>query len=618
MRADLPTAFISCFDKDAAEDERGSFWKKIVDPHEIAELESRPTILEGVLNRNRVDKDRESFFVLKQGVLYYKENASNKDIDGIAKLNFQKIEVFQSTSGSDKIYGIRLYSGNIQTKLLSSSRELILEWYRRMGPMLINRDFFSKYELKDLLGEGAFSQVYKVIERKTGAVYAAKVIKHKMIYSDKRGVLLMKQEIDIMRQLEHPNIIKLIEVHEVNNAIIMILEYAEGNELKKVNMNLTFQDVMVILKSLISVAAYLEKLGIIHRDLKPSNIMILTGDVSAKITKNSTKIIDFGLAAFLSERLILTKCGTPGYIAPEILNQSSRDKIVVSQNVDIYSIGIIFYEMIFKCNPFKEIAGKNDSKKVVRKNANNIIDYDKPTIYKQFLEPRIIDLMKMMASRDDRDRPFASALISHPVVAKGSTLWRTSDYHPQLEENATIHLAVNAYAFKVNPSLFSPPKKLGRLDRPPMIDLELIESEEVYYVEDMSPDARGTMSPLNNRSKYKRRELSNEEMDDNSPSRKRSAKLGSAVSLDKRFRFGNMKDMDSPLLQPAELENSQIVHNSSRGSFRSSSLGKPALAVKTHLSSTKKNTVYETETSYKGLFVLQKCENKEEKPSYYD
>ena len=622
MRSELPTAFVSCFDKDAGEDDRGSFWKKIADPKEISEIESRPTLLEGVLNRNRLDKDRESYFVLKQGVLFYRSDQSKKEIDGIAKLNFQKIEVFQSTSGTDKIYGIRLYSGNIQTKLLSVSREVVLEWYKKLGPMLINRDFFSKYELKDLLGEGAFSQVYKVVEKKTGQNFAAKVIKHKMIYSDKRGVLLMKQEIEIMRQLDHPNVIKLLEVHEVNNAIIMILEYANGSELKKLNITLSFQDVMIILKSLISVCSYLEGLGIIHRDLKPSNIMIANGDGSLKVTKHSTKIIDFGLAAYLSEKLILTKCGTPGYIAPEILNQSSRDKILVSQNVDVYSIGIIFYEMVFKCNPFKESVGKNDSKKVVRKNANNIIDFDKPTVYKQYLEARIIDLMKAMSSRDDKDRPYASALIGHPIVAKGSTLWRTSDYHPQLEENAVNHLSNNAYAFKVNPSIFSPPSSkkfsgsLSRLQRPPLLDLDAIGSGEIYLMEDISPEARGLMSPLNNRSKYKRRDFTQDEIEDMSPSRRRSDKLGSAFSLDKRFRGTYGKEQESPLLQPVDLDGSQVAHNTSRGSFRSSSVGKPR--PKTHLSSTKKNTAYETETSYKGLFVLQKCENKEEKPSYYD
>lgn len=617
MRADLPTAFVSCFDKELNEDDRASFWKKIMDPKEITELENRATVMQGVLHRNRLASDRECFFTLKKGVLYYKTDVSSNEIEGIAKLNFQKIEVFQSSSGAvEKVYGIRLYTGNIQTKLLSLNRDTILEWYRRMGPMLINRDFFSKYELKDLLGEGAFSQVYKVVERKTGATFAAKVIKHKMIYSDKRGVLLMKQEIEIMRQLDHPNIIKLVEVHEVNNAIIVILEYAEGCELKKINMNLTFQDVMVVLKSLVSVASYLEQLGIVHRDLKPSNIMVINTGPS-KITKNSTKIIDFGLAAFLSEKLILTKCGTPGYIAPEILNQSSRDKIVVSQNVDVYSIGIIFYEMIYKCNPFKEAVGKNDSKKVVRKNANNILSFDKPTIYKQYLDSRVLDLIKMMTSRDDKDRPFASSLLSHPIVVKGPNFWKTSDYHPEIEENAASHLVFNPYTFKVNASILPLAKKPSKNERPKqlMIDLDIIGTAEIYILEDFSPNAAGIMSPLDNRSKYKQHDFTHEEFDERSPGpdRWRTDRLASAVSLDKRFRGGRSREKDSLLIKTAEDEGEQ---NNFRMSFRSNSVGVPP--PKSHLSSTKKNTAYETDVSHRGLFVLQKCENKGEKPSYYD
>lgn len=243
-----------------------------------------------------------------------------------------------------------------------------MEWYKHLSRMLVNRDFFSKYEVRELLGEGAFSQVYKIIDKKSQLTYAAKVVKHKVIVSDRRGVLLMKQEIDIMRQLNHANIVKLIEVQEVHNAVILVLELVPGCELKKILMTLTFQDVTNITKAVVNVTAYLESLNIVHRDLKPSNIMISA--MPGKISTSSVKVIDFGLAAFLSEKLLLVKCGTPGYIAPEILNTHSKDRIIVRQNIDVYSVGIILYEMIYKQNPFKDIAN-NESRLVVRKNAGN-------------------------------------------------------------------------------------------------------------------------------------------------------------------------------------------------------------------------------------------------------
>lgn len=607
MRAELPTIFLSCFDKESSEEERGSFWKKVIDPMEIREIENKKTIMQGFLNRNKIEAGKEVFFVLKQGLLFYRPNKESTEIQGISKLTFQKIEIFQSTSESEKVYGIRLFAGMTQTKLYSPCKDTIIEWYSKLSPMLINRDFFAKYDLQELLGEGAFSQVYRVVQKKTGDVFAAKVIKHKMIFSDKRGVLLMKQEIEIMRQLDHPNIINLIEVHEVNNAVILILEHVQGSELKKVNMQLSFSEVMTILKSLINAVAYLEGLGIVHRDLKPSNIMICRQTPTDPLDKNSTKILDFGLAAFLSEKLILTKCGTPGYIAPEILNQSSKDKIVVNPNVDVYSLGIILYEMIYKCNPFKESAGRNDSKKVVRKNAHSMIDFSKPTLYKHELDIRVIDLIQAMAQRDDRERPLASTLTQHQIVLKGSTLWKTPDYHPQIDENVVNRLLGSSYSFKVNMSKFSQDslkeaKKKWEKNKatPLMIDLEGLESPRSLKSEGLSPEAKTILSPINNRFKYKA----------NRSQSGKSSKDGSAASLEKRFKKG-MKRSDSPLMMvPQDSEYSPLNSSRSRHSFRTSSVGKQ---MQKGVASTKKNTGYELYSSYGGgLFVLQPCGNKDE------
>lgn len=615
MRADLPTAYISCFDKDLF-DEGRSFWKKVVDPKELQEIEKRPVLLEGYLFRNKIDSEKMSYFVLKSGLLYYKDTKDAQDISGIAKLAFQKLEVFQSSTGADeKVYSIKLYSGINQTKLLSKEKDTVLEWFSRLSPMLINRDFFSKYELKEMIGEGAFSQVYKVVERKSGTVYAAKVVKHKMIYSDKRGVLLMKQEIEIMRQLNHPNVVRMVEVQEVNNAVILILEHIHGCELKKLNMQLTFKELMIITKSLVEVAAYMETLGIVHRDLKPSNIMVALNETTGKINKYSAKIIDFGLAAFLTEKLILTKCGTPGYIAPEILNQSSRDKIHVNQNVDVYSIGIILYEMIYKCNPFKDLNGKNDSKKVVRRNAQNYLDFNKVTPYQHELDDRVIDFIKLMAHKEDTERPLASTLLDNPIILKGSSLWINSDYTEQVEEKVTNKLANFPYSFKVNKSKFSMdslqdvPRSLGkRISRPPALDLKLFIDSPPNNEAD-SPVISQVLSPINNKSKYKRIPSShNEDLMQGD-----AAEGGnSQMSLEKRFR--GLQRSDSPLLPERGPESGGLM--SSRNSHRTSTVSK---APGKSLMSTKKNTGYES-TFKGGLFVLQKCENKEVDPNriFYD
>lgn len=561
--------FCSCFDTDLSEEEKKSVWKSLTNQTEIERVLGLKTIHSGVLAKGRADDDKPLMFTLKTGVLYYGQDS---EIFGIMKLGFQKLETFQAQSVStDRVYGIKISNGQAITKLYSSNRSAILQWQMHLSKYLINRNFFSKYELQEALGEGGFSTVYKVEDRKTKAHFAAKVVKHKMIFSDKRGVVLMKQEIEIMRHLDHPNVVKLLEVQEINNAVILIMEYVPGQELKRVMNFLMWKDIMHIMQSLISVTAYLEGLGIIHRDFKPSNVMIVgaSRDKVNPLTSTSTKVFDFGLAAFLSEKLILTKCGTPGYIAPEILHQSNKDKAVVHQNVDVFSLGIIFYEMVYRCHPFKD-AGTQDSKKVVRKNASGLVDLNKPTPFKNEVTPHVIRVLKEMVAPSETKRPLASTLIKHDLFAPTSITsirsvsgLRKSDYTNILEELVEED-RLSSYKFKVNGSRFmsksstsdtvgSAPKPtthpsetspLARFRPAPLIvplnTLPLIENVETQAVNELeSPDVRrAEMSPLNNRQKYERNEFDQEQM--NLPQEE----------LDHRFKASRNRKMtdDSPLL----------------------------------------------------------------------
>lgn len=475
----------------------------------------------------------------------------------------------------------------MSSEIVLPKKDVIIEWQKHLSKMLVNRDFFSKYELREILGEGGFSQVYRVIEKKTGKVSAAKVIKHKMIYSDKRGVLLMKQEIDIMRQLDHPNIVKLIEVQEVHNAVVLIMEYVDGSELKKLNMGLSFQDVITIVHAILSVLSYLENLGIVHRDLKPSNIMITKGEF---VQTDSVKLFDFGLAAFLSEKLLLTKCGTPGYIAPEILCASSKDKIVVSPSVDVYSLGIILYEMLFKSNPFKD-ASKPDSKRVVRKNAQSSIDYDRPCIYKPFITPQFMQLLVDMTQKSDITRPLASTLLESEVfkaVCKtGRKEKKSPDYHPMLEENVVSQLSKDTYRFKVNQNRFraDSPTIKRFLPRPTPLLIDPITT--------LDPEVRASqpeelLSPINNtRNKYKGRDF--EEYSAQSP-----------TSLDKRYK--NRDRTMSPLADPSD---AQIP---TRFSTRATSSAGKLESHERHRHASSHNKVKTLgemdDKGYKGMFVL--------------
>jgi serine/threonine protein kinase len=155
----------------------------------------------------------------------------------------------------------------------------------------------------------------------------------------------MINEIELMRCISHENIIQLYEVYETDRSIYLLLELIQGKSLQDILKKPSFKEsyseakVMVMINSILEGLAYLATKGIMHRDLKPDNILL---DKNDKI-----KIVDFGLATFIKlNTYIFKKCGTPGYIAPEVFKY---DEKVPSTNYDdrcdVFSAGCIFYYM---------------------------------------------------------------------------------------------------------------------------------------------------------------------------------------------------------------------------------------------------------------------------------
>ncbi len=144
-------------------------------------------------------------------------------------------------------------------------------------------------------------------------------------------------EIRILRKLDHPNIVKLHEVYEIDDEVCLVLEYIKGERLFDVILKqkgLTEAKTAIVMKQLLCTMSYLQHQDILHRDLKPENIMFTRkqGD-EFHIT-----VIDFGLATHHSKRDIIKKGGTAGYVAPEILKNDPYDF-----KADLYSCGVVMF-----------------------------------------------------------------------------------------------------------------------------------------------------------------------------------------------------------------------------------------------------------------------------------
>lgn len=178
--------------------------------------------------------------------------------------------------------------------------------------------------------------------------YAVKAFSKEYLLSQKKGKESLNNEINIMKQLDHENLMKLFEIHESQNSIYLILELLEGGELldyiSKKKGKIRTSEYRHIMRSILRALRYMGSKNIMHRDLKPEN-MILKGKPES-IEDNQLKIVDFGLAteANVSEYLF-KRCGTPGFVAPEVVNAPSDGNISYTPKCDVFSAGIIFYLM---------------------------------------------------------------------------------------------------------------------------------------------------------------------------------------------------------------------------------------------------------------------------------
>ena len=208
---------------------------------------------------------------------------------------------------------------------------------------LLFSSFFFIFFIFFFLFRGGFSVVHEAIQRTTGDKFAVKIIKKQAIEGE--DIKLLKREIQIMKQLDHPNILKLFEVYEDANSFYLVMELVQGKELfdKIVERGqYSEKDAAHIIRQILSAVSYLHSHDIAHRDLKPENLLSAgSGDHEV------IKIADFGFSKNFGEEKLMTSCGSPGYVAPEVLTSESYDK-----SVDMWSVGVILYILLCGYPPF--------------------------------------------------------------------------------------------------------------------------------------------------------------------------------------------------------------------------------------------------------------------------
>lgn len=265
--------------------------------------------------------------------------------------------------------------------------------------------FVDRFSLGEPLGKGAFSVVYRAFSKKDGKIHAVKVLDKHKIGMDIRSQRRLECELLIPQKVDHPHIVKLYEVIDTNHKIYMIMELVEGGELidKIIQKGFyTEKDAMIVIQHLIDAVKYLHDHNIAHRDLKPENLLLKKGD------DTHIMLSDFGLSRILGEEsMASTACGTPYYVAPEVLQAKGYNK-----EVDMWSIGVITYFLLSGYPPFmgeniKEIVGQICQCK-----------YDFPSPYWDQISTEAKDFISRLLVLDTSKRMTAEEALYHPWLRK--------------------------------------------------------------------------------------------------------------------------------------------------------------------------------------------------------
>ena len=266
------------------------------------------------------------------------------------------------------------------------------------------------YDLQEEVGSGAYSTVFRAVEKKSGQAYALKRVSKESVNS-KEDVDSLFEEVGILQQIHHVHIMSLHAFYEDENSYSIVTELVEGGELFDRVVALQHyseKEARDLCQVMLKTLHFLHSNNIVHRDLKPENILLANKEDNCHI-----KIADFGFAKHLSERLD-TVCGTPDYIAPEVCALLDMKKVprhkrpAYTEKCDIWSAGIIFYILLAGYPPFFD----DDRRALFRKIRSGRFEFHSE--YWGSVSTEAKDLISKMLIVDPRKRPSAGQLLLHP------------------------------------------------------------------------------------------------------------------------------------------------------------------------------------------------------------
>ncbi|XP_069859070.1 serine/threonine-protein kinase DCLK1 isoform X1 [Dipodomys merriami] len=273
-----------------------------------------------------------------------------------------------------------------------------------------------RYKVGRTIGDGNFAVVKECVERSTAREYALKIIKKSKCRGKEH---MIQNEVSILRRVKHPNIVLLIEEMDVPTELYLVMELVKGGDLFDAitsTNKYTERDASGMLYNLASAIKYLHSLNIVHRDIKPENLLVYEHQDGSK----SLKLGDFGLATIVDGPLY-TVCGTPTYVAPEIIAETGY-----GLKVDIWAAGVITYILLCGFPPFR--GGGDDQEVLFDQILMGQVDFPPP--YWDNVSDSAKELITMMLLVNVDQRFSAVQVLEHP--------WVNDDGLPENEHQLSV------------------------------------------------------------------------------------------------------------------------------------------------------------------------------------
>ncbi len=296
---------------------------------------------------------------------------------------------------------LRLF--NARRKLISCISSIVAA--QRLQKFVTQRNIAEHYKFGKVLGTGAFAVVKDAISLKSPAEHEQVAIKcYQRNKLRKRELKGLDMEVRILHTINHPNILTLIDTFEDATYYYIVIEKAAGGELfdrivKK--RQYSEADTQTVVRTILSAINHCHEHNIVHRDLKPENLLLKYEDNDTEL-----KIADFGFATVCSQKeLLKEQCGTPAYIAPEIIQGREYN-----QSVDLWSLGVITFVLLGGYLPFRS---KN------KKTLFSLIAHGKYEFYSSCwdkISPEAKDLINKMLVVDPEKRITADEALRHPYI----------------------------------------------------------------------------------------------------------------------------------------------------------------------------------------------------------